>query len=107
MFHMPMSSPMMKRILGFLSCACAAVTMNVTHRVTAHCFSIFGFGFIFFVILSMSFGSWRESLSWENKSFADLAGFTYGTLGQYLCVAPMQPRYGGARRRQAEEPPSG
>src|SRR5438094_4810336 len=43
MFHMPMSSPMMNRMLGFLSCACAAVTMNATHRATAHCFSIFGF----------------------------------------------------------------
>jgi hypothetical protein len=40
-----------------LSCACAAVTMNATHRATAHCFSIFGFGFIFFVFLSVSFGS--------------------------------------------------
>src|SRR5207244_10324959 len=43
MFHIPMSSPMMTRMLGFLSCACAAVTMNATHRATAHCFSIFGF----------------------------------------------------------------
>src|SRR5713101_586837 len=43
MFHMPMSSPMMKRMLGFLSWACAAVTMNATHRATAHCCSIFSF----------------------------------------------------------------
>src|SRR5437016_7798719 len=46
MFHIPMSSPMMTRMVGFLSCAWAAVTMNATHRATAHCFSIFGFGFI-------------------------------------------------------------
>src|SRR4030095_2795185 len=34
---------MMNRILGFLSCAWAAVTMNATHRATADCFSIFSF----------------------------------------------------------------
>src|SRR6266496_1024606 len=47
---MPMSSPMMNRMLGFLSCACAAVTMNATHRATAHCFSFFRFGFIVFCL---------------------------------------------------------
>src|SRR4029453_8680948 len=46
MFHMPMSSPMMKRMFGFWSAACAAVAMNATSRVTAHCLSMFGFAFI-------------------------------------------------------------
>src|SRR4029453_12949522 len=47
---MPISSPMMNRMLGFLSCACAAVTMNATDRATAHCFSIFGVGFMVFCL---------------------------------------------------------
>src|SRR5438309_2433206 len=63
MFHIPMSSPMMTRMLGLLSAACAAVAMNATHRATAHCFSIFGFGFIFFCFSFYVLGSWRESLS--------------------------------------------
>src|SRR6266496_2588922 len=49
MFQMPMSSPMMKTMLGLLvSAACAAVAMNATHRATAHCLSMFVFGFIVF-----------------------------------------------------------
>src|SRR5438876_9810745 len=75
MFHMPISSPMIKTMLGFLvSAACAAAAMNATHRATAHCFSIFGFGFIFFVFLSMSFGSWRDSLSWGKYKFRRSCG---------------------------------
>src|SRR5438094_4715566 len=47
LFHMPMSSPMMKTMFGLLvSAACAAVAMNATHRATAHCLSMFVFGFI-------------------------------------------------------------
>src|SRR6476661_1860019 len=53
MFHMPTSSPMIKTMLGFLSAACAAVTTNAMHRATAHCFSIFGFGFIVFFIVQV------------------------------------------------------
>src|SRR5262249_46407407 len=36
MFHMPMSSPMTKTMLGFLSAACAATAMNAAHNVAAH-----------------------------------------------------------------------
>src|SRR6266480_1005963 len=57
MFHIPMSSPMMTRMLGLLSAACAAVAMNATHRATAHCFSIFGFGFMdLFCVLGLRRG---------------------------------------------------
>src|SRR5438128_9927601 len=101
MFHMPMSSPMMKRMLGFLpaapelgvgeSCACAAVTMNATHRATAHCFSIFGFGFIFLLFFLCPWVVEGIVEFGEYKSFAGLAGFTYGTLAQYVRVAERTP----------------
>jgi len=37
MFHMPMSSPMMKRMLGFVSAACAATATNAAHNAATHC----------------------------------------------------------------------
>src|SRR5215471_13121955 len=36
MFHIPMSSPMIKRMFGFLSCAGVATAMNAAHNVTAY-----------------------------------------------------------------------
>jgi hypothetical protein len=52
----------MKTMFGLLlSAACAAVAMNATSRVTAHCLSMFGFGFIF--CFSFSKHAWSTTLA--------------------------------------------
>src|SRR6266700_6601729 len=67
MFHIPMSSPMMTRMFGLLpaapelgvgeSAACAAVAMIAINRVAAHCFSMFGLGFmVLFCVLGLRWG---------------------------------------------------
>src|SRR6266566_4796206 len=43
MFHMPMSSPMMKTMLGLLSAACAETATSAAISGAAHGVSIFGF----------------------------------------------------------------
>ena len=65
--------------------------MNVTHRATANCFSIFGFGFIFLLFFLCPWVVEGIVEFRENKSFAGLAGFTYGTLAQYVRVAERTP----------------
>src|SRR5882672_9052755 len=43
MFHIPMSSPMMKRMLGFLSCACAEAATSTAINGAIQGVSIFTF----------------------------------------------------------------
>src|SRR2546430_8398924 len=86
MFHMPTSSPMIKTMLGFVSAACAAVTTNATHRATAHCFSIFGFGFIVFVyriewialaLVSLHRVYWTEPVEFLDFNVPGSRGLSY------------------------------
>src|SRR2546430_7994680 len=97
MFHMPTSSPMIKTMLGFVSAACAAVTTNATHRATAHCFSIFGFGFIVFVyriewialaLVSLHRVYWTEPVEFLDFDVPGSRGLSYpdGTPLQHLSL---------------------
>src|SRR5436305_6401632 len=89
---MPMSSPMMKTMFGLLlSAACAAVAMSATSIVTAHCLSMFGFGFIVFCF----------SLSKDARLYHASEKLGKTKVSQLSWALPIRPKSNTSARRSA------
>src|SRR6187200_2541805 len=76
----PMSSPMMKRMLGFLSAACAVTAISAAHSVAAHCRGRLYLMFPFLVLLVCIFvrqPGWRAALKFSFIKTLKLTGRRY------------------------------